>query len=113
MDYEGYTWEPYETVTEDGWHLSLLRITGKVDGSVSTRKHHTPVLITHGLTMSATSWVMDYEDPIWPLLLVDRGYDVWMASNRGTTYSNVNDRDGQWSDQERWDFSYAEMGRYD
>ena len=73
----------------------------------------TPVLITHGLTMSATSWVMDYEEPIWPLLLVDRGYDVWMASNRGTTYSNVNDRDGQWSDKERWDFSYAEMGRYD
>ena len=113
MDYEGYTWEPYETVTEDGWHLALLRITGRVNGDSNVEKHSTPVLITHGLTMSATSWVEDYEDPIWPLKLVDRGYDVWMASNRGTTYSNVNDKDGKWSDEERWDFCYAEMGRYD
>ena len=28
MEYEGYTWEPYTTKTEDGWHLALLRITG-------------------------------------------------------------------------------------
>ena len=63
--------------------------------------------------MSATSWVEDYEDPIWPLSLVDNGYDVWMASNRGTTYSNVNDKDGQWSDEERWDFCWADMGKYD
>jgi pimeloyl-ACP methyl ester carboxylesterase len=64
--------------------------------------------------MSATSWVEDwYDETPWFLKLVDRGYDVWMASNRGTTYSNVNDKDGQWSDEERWDFSWAEMGKYD
>ena len=36
-----------------------------------------------------------------------------MSSNRGTTYSNVNDRDGAWTDKERWDFSFAEFGKYD
>ena len=113
MDYEGYTWEPYQTVTEDGWHLSLLRITGRVNGKSSAEKHSTPVLIVHGLTMSAKSWIHDHKDPIWPLLLVDRGYDVWMASSRGTTYSNYNDKDGQWSDEDRWDFCWADMGKYD
>ena len=36
-----------------------------------------------------------------------------MPNNRGTRYSNTNDRDGEWSEQERWDFSFAEMGLYD
>ena len=45
--------------------------------------------------------------------LVDQGYDVWMGNSRGTQYSNVNDRDGTWSDCERWNFSYAEMGEFD
>jgi hypothetical protein len=26
----GYTFVPYETITEDGWTLTLFRITGKV-----------------------------------------------------------------------------------
>ena len=45
--------------------------------------------------------------------LVDEGFDVWMGNNRGTPNSNVNDRDGTWSECERWDFSYAEMGKFD
>lgn len=48
-----------------------------------------------------------------PLQLVDEGYDVWLGSNRGTAYSNVNDRDGQWTLEERWNFTYADMGSLD
>ena len=36
-----------------------------------------------------------------------------MSNNRGTKYSNVNDKDGTWSPKERWDFCWADMGRYD
>ena len=57
LEYEGYTWEPYTTVTEDGWHLSLLRITGRTNDNSNVEKHSTPVLVTHGLGMSATSWI--------------------------------------------------------
>ena len=52
----------------------------------------------------------------WPLKLVDRGYDVWMASNRGTApYSDKYKYDGPTEEdkQRRWDFSLAEMGKYD
>ena len=36
-----------------------------------------------------------------------------MGNNRGTDQSNVNKRDGSWSERDRWDFSWAEFGQYD
>ena len=38
---------------------------------------------------------------------------MWLGNNRGTRYSNLNERDGQWALEDIWDFSWAEMGTYD
>ena len=68
----------------------------------------------------AESWVyVDPDTPITedtpkslPLHLFDDGFDVWMASNRGTKYS----QEHKTLDIETaayWDFSWAEMGIYD
>ena len=118
MDKEGYSWEPYTVETKDGWYLTLFRITGRTDGRAEhDGRHHAPVLITHGLSMDAVSWaevVGEDGSASWPLQLVDRGYDVWMASNRGTTpYSDTHRDDGRMSKGEKWDFGFAEMGVYD
>ena len=57
MEKEGYTWEPYQVETKDGWYLTLFRITGRTDGLVKhDGKHHAPVLITHGISMDAGVW---------------------------------------------------------
>ena len=48
-----------------------------------------------------------------PIQLAQRGYDVWVAGFRGLTHSNVNERDGEWSLEERWDFTWADQGFYD
>ena len=45
--------------------------------------------------------------------LAERGYDIWIGNNRGSRYSNKNRRDGEWSDKERWSWTWAEMGIYD
>ena len=83
----------------------MFRITGRTheDGS-HTERHSTPVLVQHGWSMDALVWA-EWNDEggegeggatVWPLKLVDRGYDVWMTNQRATRYSNVNRRDGSW-----------------
>ena len=109
MDQHGYSWQPYETETEDGWTLTMFRITGRThEESHQTERHPIPVLMQHGWSMDAKVWA-DWNgeggETVWPLLLVDRGYDVWMTNQRATQYSNVNRRDGTWSDEERYDYS--------
>jgi len=108
MDKEGYTWEAYKTRTDDGWHLTLFHITGRMDedATMDMKKHETPVLLQHGFMESSLSWAgANMGETPWPLQLVDRGYDVWMSNTRGTTYSNEHELDGQWSDEERWNFA--------
>ena len=45
--------------------------------------------------------------------MVDRGYDVYMLSSRGTRLSNRHVKDRTWSLEERWDQTWADMGTYD
>lgn len=36
-----------------------------------------------------------------------------MGSSRGTPYSNYNIRDGDWTLEQRWDFDWSDLGKYD
>jgi len=113
----GYEWESHDVKTDDGWHLTMFRVTGRNGENPAQNDEHKdklPVLLQHGFGDSATNWS---SGGIWnqalPLRLVDEGYDVWLGNNRGVPYSNVHDRDGEWSLEERWDFSWADMGVFD
>jgi predicted alpha/beta hydrolase len=41
------------------------------------------------------------------------GYDVWLGNNRGTTHSRRHKRLDPDYDQQYWDFSFIELGKYD
>ena len=92
----------------------MFRVTGRSGKRPALSEEHRdklPLLMQHGYGQDAKGWA---EGGTWnqalPLRLVDQGYDVWMGNNRGVHHSNVNDRDGEWSLEERWNFSWAEMG---
>ena len=124
MDNSLYTWEPYTVETEDGWTLSMFRVTGKNDDTgkkiTEVDEGKFPVIVWHGGTQDALKWALDssgiiggQSQHIMPLQLVDNGYDVFMINARGTRYSNTNTKDGEWTDAERWNFSAFEFAKYD
>ena len=109
----------------------MFRLTGLVDEQPKylqqENKEKLPIIMQHGSFSSALDWLtggvlenlitIGILGPTLPVQLVQAGYDVWLISNRGYDYSNINERDGKegqgWSLKERWDFSWADMGTYD
>lgn len=59
MEEFGITWMPYTVETEDGWTLTMFRLTGRIDKNddmTSCENGKYPVIIQHGGGMDATSW---------------------------------------------------------
>ena len=87
MERYGYTWEPFEVTTEDGYILTTFHITGK-QGEDPQELTKPPILLNHGLGDDARRWLNHFLfGKPFHLKLVDEGYDVWMSNNRGTEYS--------------------------
>lgn len=112
----GYTWEPIKVKTEDGWTLTTFKITGKVGEEAFARDPSlNPVLLMPGQGTDSVQLLGDghHHDVVpLPLQIYESGFEVYIANNRGTTYSQVNDN-YDISEPDFWKFSWAEMGLYD
>jgi len=105
----GFQYEEHEVVTDDGYHLTMLRIPGRI-GDFTTGKP--PIILQHGITDSADTWIMNY-DTVAPAFQSARdGYDVWMGNNRGNKYSTGHDS-LSWDEDAYWQFDFQEMGTGD
>ena len=121
MDFWGYSFDAHEFRTEDGFILTTFHITGKTGEQIKTDPTRAPVLVMHGQGCDAETWTyIDPDDPPvkkktplpLPLHLFDDGFDVWMASNRGTKYCQQHET-LKFNTKEYWEYSWAEMGLYD
>ena len=110
----GYTWDAYKVHTDDGYILTTFRITGNKRKEVTPDPSLNPVVIMHGLGCDATSWIYDFGPVVLPipLHLFDRGFDVYMAANRGTKYCQKHETLAV-DDPAFWAFSWTEMGLQD
>lgn len=74
-----------------------------------------PVVVKHGYLCDATSWFGNPDsflmDPI-PIRLFNDGFDVWIASDRGTQFGQEHETLDK-HDPEFWAWSWTEMGKYD
>jgi pimeloyl-ACP methyl ester carboxylesterase len=80
-----YSFDPgYEQVhlvrTEDGWCIGLFRYPPE------NIRHHTPVILCHGLAANRYNFDLGPEKSL-ARYLQDRGFDVWVLELRGRGYS--------------------------
>ncbi|XP_047986194.1 lipase 3-like [Leguminivora glycinivorella] len=98
----GHLVETHETVTEDGYILTLLRIPS--DGPV--------VFLMHGVFGSADDFLLSGPENSIAYFLAREGYDVWLGNSRGSKHSRRHQYLKQ-SSAKYWDISWHEIGYYD
>ena len=110
-----YPFEEHEYQTEDGYLNMVHRIPGTIRTLENAHEvfYGKPVVLyQHGLMDSAAGLCCNGETSI-AFALADAGFDVWMNNNRGTTYSRKHTTLDPDKDDDYWDYSFQEMGKYD
>ncbi|RAL46928.1 hypothetical protein DM860_005207 [Cuscuta australis] len=113
----GYQCQEYLVTTSDGYILSVQRIPhGRLGrrrrDPPSPTKNRPPVLFQHGLLLDGRSWFYNKAEANLPMILADKGYDVWISNTRGTEYS----RRHQYLDpnaREFWYWTWDHLAKYD
>lgn len=101
---KGYPVEEHSVTTQDGYILTMHRISRPTSKRV--------VFLQHGLLDSSSTWVINYPNQSLGFILYDNDYDVWLGNMRGNRYSDKHVKFNT-SDEEYWNFSFDEMSKYD
>ncbi|KAI1294236.1 Gastric triacylglycerol lipase [Halotydeus destructor] len=114
----GYECQAHQVVTSDGYILTVHRVVNAKFSGQSVK----PIILNHGLLSSAGDFLINSpgggagdSDEVGNNLgfeLAKRGYDVWLANNRGNKYS-LNHTSLTSKQRKFWDFSFDEMAEYD
>ncbi|RHN68989.1 putative triacylglycerol lipase [Medicago truncatula] len=109
VETQGYTCEEHKVTTEDGYILSLQRISARQSDKKADKP---PVLIQHGIFCDARIWLFNSPEESLGFILADNGVDVWLVNGRGTKYSTMHTSLTP-DDMAYWDWSWDELANYD
>jgi len=62
---------------------------------------------------SSDAFVLHHEEKSYSYVLANSGYDVWLGNNRGNKYSRNHTVLNPDKDNNYWNFTFQEMGKYD
>ncbi|KAE9014493.1 hypothetical protein PF011_g8030 [Phytophthora fragariae] len=115
VEVRGYSVETHKVTTADDYILTMYRLPKTYAESQTGAKAAVKkpvVLLQHGLLDSSFTFVCNFRNQSLAFLLADAGYDVWLGNNRGTTWprEHLTYTD---DDDEFWEFSWEDMGKYD
>ena len=112
-----YAWEPVEVTTEDGYILTMFKISNR---HLNYHDHPKSVLYQHGYGQDATTGIGALNtffpgEKASAFKFVDEGFNVYMGNFRGTKYSlaHTNPDPSYNTSFDYWNFTFAEIGVYD
>ncbi|KAF2316442.1 hypothetical protein GH714_041783 [Hevea brasiliensis] len=107
----GYECDEFHVTTQDGYILGLQRIPKGLNTSGDSA-NKPPVLLQHGILVDGACWLINAPEQNLPMILADKGFDVWIANTRGTRFSRQH-TSLQPSQSEFWNWSWDELAAYD
>ncbi|CAL8131293.1 unnamed protein product [Orchesella dallaii] len=108
IEKRGYYVSTHTILSEDGYTSAIYRIYGGPKSPPKRGKQ--AVLLFHGGGGGSASWIIQPGSRNLAFLLVDSGYEAWLANARGTGPSKNHTRLNADTDLEYWDFSFEEIG---
>lgn len=105
----GYMIEDHLVHTKDDYLLTVHRI--KKEG-VEPPRNGRVVYLHHGLLMCSEIWLTKVDKQNLPIILYEKGYDVWMGNNRGNKYCQKH-LFRSTKTEEFWNFSIDEFALFD
>jgi pimeloyl-ACP methyl ester carboxylesterase len=105
---QGYPYETYEVVTDDGYILKLERLP--------RRKSNRVIYFQHGVVDNSFAWFGHVEGEAGSAVAFrayDAGYDVFVGTFRGCEGSTRHTRKKDFTSSDYWNFSVNEHGMFD
>lgn len=97
-------------VTEDGYILTLFRISG-IKGEKSDANKPV-VFMQHGLLDNSDTWITNSPDIAPGFQMARAGFDCWFGNSRGNKYSRYHTYLPR-SSEVFWEFTWQHMAEFD
>lgn len=110
----GFDFETHKVHTVDGYINEVWRIPRKSGESANIDRK--PVILQHGLLDDSYTFFALKQDSCLPIILAEKGYDVWVPNSRGNIFSTEHenrDYDPSSFFSNYWNFTFHEMAKYD